>query len=79
LTGKGCILDQGGHGVLLPLVESADQRRQEHSKRPPVRHGGRVYITNQVSGLEDLRPSNETLRVHDDDRPPEGEEREFGD
>ena len=55
--------DEVGHGVLLPLVEPADQRRQEHSEGQRVEHGGRVYTTDPISGPQDLRPSNETLRA----------------
>jgi hypothetical protein len=50
-TQDAVLLDQVGHGVLLPMIEPGDQRRQEHSKRPRVRQGVRVYITDQVSGL----------------------------
>ena len=32
-TQDAVLFDQVGHGVLLPLVEPADQRRQEHSER----------------------------------------------
>jgi len=46
------LFDQVGHGVLLPLVEPADQRRQEHSKGARVEYGGRVYLNNPVSGLQ---------------------------
>jgi hypothetical protein len=46
------LFDQVDHGVLLPLVEPADQRRQEHSKGKRVEHGGRVYINNLISGLQ---------------------------
>jgi hypothetical protein len=53
-TQDAVLFDQVGCGVLLPLAEPADQRRQEHSEGPRVEHGGRVYITDQVSGLEDL-------------------------
>jgi hypothetical protein len=37
------------HGVLLPLVEPADQRRQEQSDGEGVEHGGRVD-TDRISG-----------------------------
>ena len=32
--------DEVGHRVLLPSVEPADQRRQEHPEGPRVEHGG---------------------------------------
>ena len=51
--------DEVGHRVLRPLVEPADQRRQEHPEGPRVEHGGRVYLTNSIPGP---RLSNETLR-----------------
>jgi hypothetical protein len=56
------LFDQVGYGVLLPLVEPADQRRQERSEGQRVEHGGRVYPTGPVADLKDLRPRNETLR-----------------
>ncbi len=56
--------DQVGHGVLLPLVEPADQRGQQQAERQRVEHGARVYTTDPISGPEDPRPSNETLRGH---------------
>jgi hypothetical protein len=43
------LFDQVGHGVLLPLVEPADQRRQEHSERQRIEHGGRVYPTGPIA------------------------------
>ena len=49
------LFNQVGHGVLLPLVEPADQRRQEHSEGQRVEHGGRVYTTDPIS--EPRRPS----------------------
>jgi hypothetical protein len=36
------LFDQVGHGVQLPLVEPADQRRQDHAEGERVEHGGRV-------------------------------------
>jgi hypothetical protein len=33
------------------LVEPADQRGQQYSKRQGVAHGGRVYTTDRISGL----------------------------
>ena len=39
-TQDAVLFDQVGHGVLLPLVEPADQRRQEHSEGERVEHGG---------------------------------------
>jgi hypothetical protein len=41
--------DQVGHGVLLPLIEPADQRRKEHAEGERVGHGGRVYTTVWIS------------------------------
>src|SRR6266852_9931204 len=55
--------DQVGHGLLLPLVEPADQRCQEPAERRRVEHGGKVYTTARSQGPEDPRPSNETLRA----------------
>jgi hypothetical protein len=49
----------------LTLVEPADHRREEHSERARIEHGGRVYTTDPVSGLKDPRPCNETLRDPD--------------
>jgi hypothetical protein len=50
-TQDAVLFDQVSHGVLLPLVEPAGQRRQEHSDRERVEHGGRVYTTGPISGL----------------------------
>ena len=44
------LFDQVGHSVLLPLVEPADQRRQEHAEGQRVEHGARVYTTRPISG-----------------------------
>jgi hypothetical protein len=41
-----------GHRRLLPLVEPADQRSQEHSEGQRVEHGGRVYTTRPDLRLE---------------------------
>ena len=41
--------DQVGHGVLLLLIEPADERGQEHAESPRVEHGGRVYTTGRMS------------------------------
>jgi hypothetical protein len=49
--------NQVGQGVLLALVEPADQRGQEHTEGQRVEHGGRIYITDRVSRLR--RPSAE--------------------
>ena len=49
-TQDAVLFDQVGDGVLLPLVEPADQRRQEHSEGERVEHGGRVYTTDRISG-----------------------------
>jgi hypothetical protein len=54
--------DQVGHGLLLPLVEPADQRCQEPAEGRRVEHGVKVYTTGRSQGLKDSRPSNETLR-----------------
>jgi len=43
------LFDQVGHGVLVVLVEPADQRRQEHSQRQRIEHGGRVYPTGPIA------------------------------
>ena len=43
-------LDEVGHRCLLPLVEPADQRSQEHSEGQRVEHGERVYTTDPLSG-----------------------------
>ena len=51
-TQDAVLFDQVGHGVLLPLVEPADKRCQEHSERERVEHCGRVYINNPISGLQ---------------------------
>ena len=48
-TQDAVLFDEVGHGVLLPLVEPTDQRSQKHSEGERVEHGGRVYITDQVS------------------------------
>ena len=42
------LFDQVGHGVLLPLVEPADQRHQKHSEGQRIEHGGRVYPTSPI-------------------------------
>ncbi len=62
-TQDAVLFNQVGHGVLLPLVEPADQRRQEHSEGHRVEHGGRVYTHRpDLRARKDRRPSNETLR-----------------
>jgi hypothetical protein len=43
----------GWWAVLLPLGEPADQRRQKQAEGARVEHGGRVYINNGISGLQD--------------------------
>ena len=43
------LFNQVSHGILLPLVEPADQRRQEHSERQRIEHGGRVYPTGPIA------------------------------
>jgi hypothetical protein len=48
-TQDAVLFDQVGHGGLLPLIEPARERRQEHSEGPHVEHRGRVNITDQVS------------------------------
>jgi hypothetical protein len=48
------LFDYVGDGILLTLVEPADQRREEHSEGERVEHGGRVY---------DLPPSAATRIV----------------
>jgi nitrogen-specific signal transduction histidine kinase len=40
----------GGESILLPLIEPADQRRQEHAEGQCVEHGARVYTTRPISG-----------------------------
>jgi hypothetical protein len=52
---------QVGHGVLLALVEPADQRGQEHAEGQRVGTAGES-ISPTSQGFEDLRSSNETLR-----------------
>jgi hypothetical protein len=42
-------LDQVHHGVQLPPVEPAGQRREQHPERQRVEHGGRVYTTNRIA------------------------------
>ena len=48
-TEDAVFFDQVGYGRLLPLVEPADQRGQEHPEGHRVEHGGRVYITDPIS------------------------------
>jgi len=44
LTSKDAILfDQILDGLLLPLIQPADQRGKQYSERKHVHHGGRVY------------------------------------
>jgi hypothetical protein len=45
------------------LVEPGDQRGQDQPKRQRVEHGARVYTTDPISGPQDPRPSNETIRA----------------
>ncbi len=48
-TQDAVLFNQVSHGILLPLVEPADQRRQEYSDGERVEHGGRVYTTDPIS------------------------------
>jgi hypothetical protein len=50
-TEDAVFFDQVRQGLLLPLVEPADQPGQQHSERQGVEHGGRVYTTDRISGL----------------------------
>ena len=42
------LFNQVGHGLLLPLVEPADERGQKRAEGSRVEHGGRVYTTNRI-------------------------------
>ena len=59
------LFNQVGHGVLLPLVEPADQRRQEHAEGERVEHGARVYTTDPISrASKTLGPVAMAIRKH---------------
>ena len=50
LTSKDAILfDQIRQGLLLPLIQPADQRDKKQPQRENVDHGGRVYLTDRDS------------------------------
>jgi hypothetical protein len=48
-TEDAVLFDQVRHGVVLPLIEPAGDRGQEHAEGPRVDHGGRVYTTDRIS------------------------------
>src|ERR1035437_3677153 len=54
--------DEVGHRPLLPLVEPADQRSQEHSEEQRVEHGERVYTTRP--DLRASKPLSQIGRAH---------------
>lgn len=67
LTGVGA-LDTGAHGVLVPLIYSADDARQlvESAKFPPVGRRGfgspfAMGNTGNVSAVEYLQTANDSL------------------